>query len=366
MIPVSQPVMGRHAKKYLLDCLETGWVSSKGPYVERFERAFADFIGTKYAVAASSGTSSLHLALAALTIGPDDEVILPALTMIATVLPVLYTGATPVLVDSEPATGNIDITKIEKRITKKTRAIIPVHLHGHPADMAGIMKLAKKYHLAVIEDAAEAHGAKIRGKNVGSFGDMGCFSFYGNKIITTGEGGMVTTNHTGLAERIRSLCNLARTPGRHFLHQEIAYAYRMSNLQAALGLAQTEDADRFVAKKRRIAETYTRLLQHMHGITLPVEVPGYTSVYWQYGILFKNKKIRDMIAQKLAARGIETREFFIPLHHQPALIHKGLFTHQKFPVADTLSRRGLCLPSGLALGTKDIHFVCRIIMQALT
>lgn len=365
MIPVSQPIIGRNAKKYLLDCVKSGWVSSKGTYVERFEKAFARYIGTKYAVASSNGTSAIHLALAALNIGPGDEGIIPTLTMIATALPIIYTGATPVLADSEPITGNIDVGKIESKITRRTRAIIPVHLHGHPADMTEINNIARKYHLAVIEDAAEAHGAEIHGKKVGSFGDMGCFSFYGNKIITTGEGGMVTTNNKKLADRMRSLRNLARTPGRHFLHQEVAYAYRMSNLQAALGLAQTEEAGRYVAKKRRIAHIYTRSLNHIPALTLPAELPGYTSVYWQYGIVFKNKKTRDLVGQKLAARGIETREFFTPLHRQPAFTKRGLFTGESYPVAENLSVRGLCIPSGLALSGADIGNICTTLQSLL-
>lgn len=363
MIPVSDPIIGRHAKKYILDCLASGWVSSKGTYIDRFEKAFAGFIGTKYAVATSSGTSAIHLALAALDIGLGDEIIIPALTMIATALPIIYTGATPVLVDSEPRTGNIDTTKIQAAVTHRTRAIIPVHLHGHPADMTEIVRLAKKNNLAVIEDAAEAHGAQIHGKKAGSFGDMGCFSFYGNKIITTGEGGMVTTNSKSFADRVRSLRNLARTPGKHFLHKEIAYAYRLSNLQAALGLAQTEDARRFVAKKRRVARTYNRLLKKIPNITLPTEIPGYTSVYWQYGILLKNKKTRDGIEKKLAARGIETREFFIPMHRQPALTKLGLFKNQRYPVAEELSSRGLCLPSGLTITAKELHDVCATLIN---
>lgn len=365
MIPVSEPIIGPNAKRYILDCLTTGWVSSKGAYVDRFEKKFADFVGTKHAVAVSSGTSALHLALAALGIGPGDEVIMPALTMIATAFPVIYVGATPVLVDSERATGNIDTNNIRAAITRRTRAIIPVHLHGHPADMKPILKLAKQYHLAVIEDAAEAHGAAIGGRMTGSFGDMGCFSFYGNKIITTGEGGMVTTDNARLAARIRHLRNLARTPGKHFVHQEIAYAYRLGNLQAALGLAQTEEARRFVAKKRHIAKTYNRLLRNIPGITLPAEAPGYTSVYWQYGVLFTSKKIRDRVEQQLARKGIETREFFVPLHRQPALTRRGLFKKNRYPVSEYLSSRGLCLPSGVALPDGDISTICTALQSSL-
>ncbi len=365
MIPVSEPLIGRNEKKYVLDCLTSGWVSSKGSYIRRFENAFARLIGTKYAVACSSGTGAIHLALAALHIGPGDEIIVPTLTMIATALPIVYLGAKPILVDSEKNTGNINVSKIEEKITKKTRAIIPVHLHGHPADMAAVRKLAKKYKLAVIEDAAEAHGAKIRNKLAGSFGDMGCFSFYGNKIITTGEGGMVTTNNKRLADRMRSLRNLARTPNKHFLHQEIAYAYRLSNVQAALGLAQTENAKNFIAKKRTIAQKYSRLLSGVNGLRLPSELPGYTNVYWQYGILFNSKQTRDSVEKKLAKNGIETREFFIPLHRQPAFKKIGLFTGERYPVAEHLSSHGLCLPSGVALTGADIAYVCTTLRSLL-
>lgn len=365
MIPVSDPIIAKNAKKYLLTCLTSGWVSSRGPFIERFERVFARFIGTKYAVATSSGTSALHLSLAALRIGPGDEVIVPTLTMIATALPIMYQGATPVLVDSEPGTGNIDVQKIKAKITRRTRAIIPVHLHGHPANMTAIMDLAKKHHLAVVEDAAEAHGAEFKGRKVGSFGDAGVFSFYGNKIITTGEGGMVTTNNKALADRMRSLRNLARTPGKHFLHQEVAFAYRLSNLQAALGLAQTEEADRFVDRKRAIAKKYNELLSGVSGIILPVERHGYKSVYWQYGIVFSGELMRNTVEKLLAKRGIETREFFVPLHRQPAFTKRGLFSKERYPVSEMLSARGLCLPSGLTLTDNEITYVCKNLVSSL-
>lgn len=381
MIPVAQPIIAKNAKKYVSECLTSGWVSSQGEYVAKFEDAFARFIGVKYAVATSSGTSALHLALAALNIGKGDEVIIPALTMIAAALPVIYQGATPVLVDSEPDTGNIDVTKIEEKITKRTRVIIAVHLHGHPVDMEPLLKLAKKYRLAVVEDAAEAHGAGIRIKNnesrsmkqgwvkVGSLGDIGCFSFYGNKIITTGEGGMAVTNHKKLAERMRSLQNLARTPGKHFLHQEIGFTYRMSALQAALGLAQLEEVNRFIEKKREIAALYNKLLSQSEGlITLPLEKAYARSIHWQYGILLnkESKLHRDKLAKYLAKRDIETRTFFVPLHEQPAFEKLGFFRGEKYPVAEDLSTRGICLPSGLAISKKDIHFVARMLKAILS
>jgi perosamine synthetase len=333
--------------------------------VEKFERAFARWTESSYAVSCPSGTAAIHLALAAAGVKPGDEVLLPALTMVATALPVIYLGAKPVLVDVRPDTGTIDENKIVSKITEKTVALIPVHLHGHPANMTAIKKTARHHHLKVIEDAAEAHGARIGTRMAGSIGDMGCFSFYGNKILTTGEGGMVTTMSKRFDTRIRLLRNLARTPGRHVLHQEVAYAYRMGNLQAALGLAQTEEADTFVAKKRHIAALYTRLLQRETGMTLPVELPGYRSVFWHYGILLSNGKVRNRIERQLAKKGIETREFFIPLHRQPAFTRLGLFRGERYPVAEDLGRRGLCLPSGLTITDAQIRFVCKTLISLL-
>lgn len=240
-IPVNEPLIAKNATKYVLDCLETGWVSSAGTYIEKFEKAFAKYLGVKHAITTTSGTTALHLALLTLGIGSGDEVIVPTLTMIASVNSICYVGAIPVLVDSEPETGNIDPKKIEEKITKKTKAIMPVHLYGHPADMDKIMEIAKKYKLAVVEDAAEAHGAEYKGEKAGSFGKINCFSFYGNKIVTTGEGGMVVTNDDKLAERARSLKDLAHSKKRRFLHEELGYNFRMTNMQAALGLAQLEE-----------------------------------------------------------------------------------------------------------------------------
>lgn len=371
MIPIASPLIPKNATKYLLRCLKSGWISSKGPFADRFEQKFAEFVGAKYGVATNSGTSALHLALAAIDIGPGDEVIIPALTMIATALPVLYLGATPVLVDSEAETGNIDVGQIEEKITKRTRAIIPVHLHGHPAAMAEILELAKKYRLQVIEDAAEAHGAKILlnsgWRTVGSIGEIGCFSFYANKIITTGEGGMAVTDSGKLAERMCSLRNFSRTSGQHFLHTEIGFSYRMSSLQAAFGVAQLELARKFVAKKRAIAKRYRRLLSSVSvsSVTLPIEKADAKSVFWQYGILLLNQSIRDRVASFLKKHGVETRPFFIPLHQQPGLIKRGFFRGERYPVAEELSQRGLCLPSGLTITESQISFVCHTLQNEL-
>lgn len=374
MIPVSEPLFGKNASKYLLECLKTGWVSSRGTFVERFENAFAKFIGTKYAVACTNGTHALHLSLAALNIGPGDEVIVPTMTMVATVMPIIYLGAKPVLVDSEKVTGNIDVNLIEKKITRKTKAIIPVHLHGHPVDMDKLLILAKKYHLKIIEDAAEAHGAKYyssshkKWQKVGSIGDFGCFSFYANKIITSGEGGMVTTNDKKMYERLKQLRNFFHSKKRHFYHEEISFAYRMSNLQAALGLANLENAKNFIAKKITIAKIYTKSLNSLNSITLPFQKTYAKNVYWHYAVIMNEKSnfTRDKLAILLTNKGIETRNFFIPMHLQPAFVKMGLFKNEHFPVAEKLAKNGLCLPSGLALTKIQQNFVCHTLKKILT
>lgn len=376
-IPISKPIIAKNAQKYLLGCLKSGWVSSKGPYVEKFEKAFAKFVGTKYAIATSSGTASLHLSLAALDIGPTDEVIVPTLTMIAAALPIIYVGAKPVLVDSDNDTGNLDPALIESKITKNTKAIIAVHLNGHPADMAPLLSIARHHHLSVIEDAAESHGAEYKQKKVGSIGDLGCFSFYGNKVITTGEGGMVVTNNKILAEKVRSLRNLARTKGKHFYHQEIGFTYRMSNLQAALGLAQLEQADKIIKLKQHLAAIYMDQLKNMPGLTLPLQMPYAKRVYWNFDILLENKhttvipakagihKItsRDRIASYLQTHGVEIRNFVIPLHKQPAFLKLGLFRGEKYPVAENLSRQGLSLPLGPDIKKEEINYICNLIIE---
>jgi len=367
MIPVSKPIIAKNAKKYLLECLKSGWVSSKGQFVERFEKEFAKFIGVRYAIATSSGTAALHLSLAALKIGPGDEVIIPSLTMIATALPIIYCNATPVLVDSEEVTGNINAALLEAKITKKTKAIIVVHLNGHPVDMKPILKIAERFKLSVIEDAAESHGAKYlmgkRWKMVGSIGDLGCFSFYGNKMITTGEGGMITTNNKKLAERIRSLRNLARSKDKHFFHQEIAFAYRMSSLQAALGLAQLEEFNKFLEIKNRLAALYTKQLSKIKGLKLPTQKPYAKRIYWHYDILVKDSLYRDKLAKFLENKSIESRIFVIPMHLQPAFGKLGLFKSEDYPRAEKLSNLGLSLPLGLALKEKEVKYICSKIKQ---
>ena len=366
VIPIADPVISKRADRYIIKTLRDGWISSKGPVVDRFEKKFAKFIHTNHAIATNSGTSSIHLALAALGIGPGDEVILPTFTMIATLLPVVYLGATPVLVDVEHDTGNIDCTLVKKALTAKTKAIIAVHIYGHPADMSTLLSIAGKRTIPVVEDAAEAHGAQYKSSSthwstVGSLGTAGCFSLYANKIITTGEGGIAVTNDSALAERMRSLSNFARAPGQHFSHTAIGYAYRMGSLQAALGLAQLPEAAARVKRKRQIAGLYSQQLRTIPGITLPIEKPYARSVFWHYGIIVtqKARRTRNELARFLAKNNIETRNFFVPLHRQPVLRKKNLVSGCRFPISDYLGTGGICLPSGLTITNKEILFICR-------
>ena len=365
MIPVNQPLISKNALKYVSDCIKTGWVSSAGTYISRFEYEFAKFVGMKHAITTTSGTSALHLSLATLGIGPHDEVIVPAHTMFACAAAVVYTGATPIVVDVERDTWNMDVSLVEAKISKRTKVIMPVHIYGHPVDMDPIIALAKKYRLTVVEDAAEAHGALYRGKMVGSIGTIGAFSFYANKIITTGEGGMVVTNNEKLAKRARSLRDLAHSPKRRFLHEEVGFNYRLTNLQAALGLAQLEEVDRFIRKKLWMAQLYNKHLSKIEGITLPPKKPWAKNVYWMYAIVVEDAFgiSRDELQKKLYERGIDTRTFFIPLHRQSALKRLGLVTSDTYPVADEIAERGMYLPSGLAITKKEIEEVCDTIHE---
>lgn len=365
MIPVNRPIIAKKAFNYVTDCLKTGWVSSSGRYVTLFEEKFAKFLGVRYALTTTSGTTALHLALATLRIGPDDEVILPTLTMGACPMSILYTGAKPVLVDSDPETYNLNPEKIEEKITKKTKAVMVVHLYGHPAEMDQILKIAKKYKLIVVEDAAEAHGATYKGKKTGNFGKINAFSFYANKIITTGEGGMVVTNSKKLYERAKALKDLAHSPKKRFLHTELAFNYRLTNLQAALGLAQLEEVKKYLKIKRQMADFYQEKLKNINGLILPKEKRGVKSVYWMYAVLVEKAfpLTKNQLVKKLAENGIETRDFFIPVHQQPAFRKMGLFKDEEYPVAERLSKIGLYLPSGLGNTKAEIKKVCQVILS---
>jgi len=362
-IPVSAPVLGQKELEYVTDAVKTGWISSAGRYVTEFEKRFSAFCNAKYGITTCNGTTAIHLAIASLGIGPGDEVIVPDFTMIASVNPVRYTGAKPVPVDSELTTWNIDVTMIEKKVSPKTKAIMVVHTYGHPVDMGPVLEIARKHGLHVIEDAAEAHGAEYKGKKVGAIGDVGCFSFYANKIITTGEGGMVVTNNDKIAEMARLLRDQAFEKQRRFWHRYVGFNYRMTNVQAAIGLGQLERIDEFVQRRRKNAYKYNSMLQDVKGVILPPEAKWAKNVYWMYSILLdENVEVdRDILMAKLRDNGIDTRPFFYPIHLQPAYF--GWFTPEKFPVSEKLSETGLNLPSGNELTEEEVSKVCKTIQS---
>lgn len=357
IIPVCEPTLTGNEKRYVNECLDTNWISSAGRFINEFEDRFAAACDTQFGVACGNGTVALHLALAAMNIGPGDEVILPTFTMIATINAVVYTGAMPVLVDSEPKTWNMDINQVADKITPKTKAIIPMHTYGHPVDMAPLMELAEKHGIWVLEDAAESHGAVYHGKKTGGLGHAGCFSFYANKNITTGEGGMITTNNEALAKLCRNLRDHAFSSERHFWHKYLGFNYRMTNLQAAIGLAQTEAMADLVAARRRNAMLYNKLLADIPGITTPAELPGCKNVYWMYSVMVQDEfgLTRDQLRHFLAREGIETRTFFIPMHFQPIYYHT--FKGQRYPVAENLCYRGFYYPSSSSLTEREIRYI---------
>jgi perosamine synthetase len=353
-IPVYEPLLNGKEEEYVLDCIRSGWVSSLGKYIPQFENLFAEFCGSKYSVAVSNGTVALHLALATLGIGPGDEVIIPSLTFIATANAVHYTGAEVVFADCEEKTWTIDVNDIRRRITSRTKAIIPVHLYGHPADMYALLELAKEKHVFIIEDAAEAHGAMAYGQCVGSFGDINAFSFYGNKIITTGEGGILTTNNPHLNERMRFLRDHAMSNEKRYWHTEVGYNYRMTNMQAALGVAQMERIEEFIHRKVTLAGIYNLGFSKIPGITLPPKANWAEPVYWMYSILINDDFPinRDEVMKKLKEDGIDSRPFFYPIHTMPPYEKK-----QTLPITENLSRRGINLPSSPNLTDGDIEHI---------
>jgi len=356
--------LGEVELDYLQQCLKSGWVSGAGPFIEQFEAAFAQFCEVPFAIATQSGTAALHLALLALGIGPGDEVITPTLTFIATANAIAYTGATPVLVDSETSTWNLDPASLEKAITARTKAIVPVHLYGQPAQMQAILDFAAQHGLAVIEDTAHAHGARYNGQPLGGLGELGLFSFHGSKIMTTGEGGMVVTRRADLAERIRLLRNHGTPPGEHYWHVVQGYNYRMTNLQAALGLAQMSRITQLIGARQTVAQTYAQALANVPGLSLPPNPAWAQRVYWLYSILIDEERFgceRDTLAETLRQAGVETRPIFPPLHTQP--VYAGRMASLHFPVADDLARRGLNLPSGPNLTPEAMHYIIAVILR---
>jgi perosamine synthetase len=359
MIPVNEPRLEGRELEYVTECLRTGWISSAGRFIGEFEESWAAYCGRRFGVAVCNGTVALQLAIAALDLGPGDEVIMPAFTIISCALAAIYQGAVPVLVDADPETWCMDVAQVAARISPRTRAIMPVHIYGHPVAMDPLLDLAERHGLAVVEDAAEAHGAEYRSargaspswRRCGSFGDMSCFSFYANKLVTTGEGGMVVTDDEGLAKRLRLLRNLAFKPGQRFLHNELGFNFRMTNVQAAIGKAQVERMDDTVERKRRIGARYQAALGSLPGIRVQVERPWARSVWWMNGLVLDGSGGRTAasLAGELAALGVETRPFFLGMDRQPALRARGLFEGETYPVSAELADMGLYLPSGVGL-----------------
>lgn len=376
MIPVNEPLLDGNEKKYLEECIDTGWISSEGPFVKRFEEQMAAMVGRRHAIAVCNGTAALEAAVAALELEPGDEIVMPAFTIISCAAAIVRCGCVPVLVDSDPITWNMDVEKLKDKIeteievkgNRKIKAVMVVHTYGFPVDMDPVLELAGRYRLKIIEDAAEMHGQTYRGRPCGSYGDLSTFSFYPNKQVTTGEGGMVLTDDDHLAERCRSLRNLCFQQHKRFVHEELGYNFRMTNLQAALGVAQLERLDVFVARKRHMGGKYTEGLMRVKGLELmPPKTEYADNIYWVYGMVLKDEVPFDAeeAMRRLRQNGIGTRPFFWPMHEQPVFRKMGLFSGENHPVAERLARRGFYIPSGMALTDGQMEEVTAAIKNLL-
>jgi perosamine synthetase len=376
MIPVNEPLLNGNEKKYLSECIDTGWISSEGPFVQKFEEGVAAAAGRRYGIAVCNGTVALEAAVAALELQSGDEVIMPAFTIISCAAAIVRRGCVPVLVDSDPLTWNMDVDKlrtkikieIEKKKNRKIKAIMVVHIYGLPVDMDPVIEIAGNYGLKIIEDAAEMHGQRYKGRPCGSFGDISTFSFYPNKHITTGEGGMLLTDDERLAERCRSLRNLCFQSKKRFVHEELGYNFRMTNLQAALGLAQLERLDEFVERKRRMGKRYNEMLMRVEGLELMTTNTEYAdNIYWVYGMVLKDAVPFDAeeAMKRLGSRKIGTRPFFWPMHEQPVFRKMGLFEGERYPVAERLARRGFYIPSGLALTEAQLEEAAEAVKEMM-
>lgn len=359
-IPVNEPLLNGNEKKYLNECIDTGWISSEGPFVKRLEDNMAAYVGRKHAAAVSNGTVALDLAIEAMELNPGDEVIMPAFTIISCILGLVRRGIKPVLVDSDPDTWNMDVSHIEEKITAKTKAIMVVHIYGLPVDMDPVIELAHKYGLMIIEDGAEAHGLEYKGKKCGSFGDISIMSFYPNKHVTTGEGGMVLTDNERMYERCNAFRNLCHKPGFRFVHEELGYNYRMSNIQAAVGVAQLEKIEEHLQKKQEMGKLYQEIFRNNEKFQKPLEKTSYAqNVYWVFGLVMdkSDKRSAHEVIEQLAKEGIGCRPFFYPMNLQPALKKLGLFEGESYPVAEWLYEKGFYVPSGLSLTEEQMLYI---------
>lgn len=362
-IPVAQPRLAGNERRYVLDCIDSSWISSAGKYIGQFEEMFARFCGVKHAISANNGTTALHLALVAMDLQPGDEVIIPTVTYIATANAVRYCGATPVLADVSRETMNLDPADIERHITPRTKGIIPVHLYGHPADMTAINAIARRHKLWVLEDAAEAHGAEVSGRRVGALGTCATFSFFGNKIVTTGEGGMITTDDDALAAHLRLLRGQGMDPQRRYWFPVVGYNYRMTNIQAALGVAQMETVDQSIAERDQLAKTYDKHLGSLRDhLVLPSCAPWARQVFWMYTVFLREgtEKERDAVMRQLDAQGIETRPVFYPMHVLPPYQQASTF-----PTADAWAQRGINLPTWQGLSEPQVERIAKALKSVL-
>lgn len=358
MIQVNDPLLDGNELKYVSECVTTGWISSSGKFIAEFEKNWAAYCGMKHGIAVSNGTVALELAMEILCLPPGSEVILPSFTIISCAQAITKAGCVPVVVDCDPKTWCMDVNQVKDAITPKTKAIMPVHIYGHPVDMDPLLELADKHELIVVEDAAEVHGADYKGKKCGGLGHISCFSFFANKIITTGEGGMVLTSDDKLAERLRLYRNLCFQSKQRFLHEQIGHNFRLTNLQAALGLAQLERIESFIERKREMAAMYHQGLTGL-PVRLPIEMPWAKNVYWMYGIVLDeeiNINAKEF-ALSLRSEGVETRPFFLGIHEQPVFKNMGLFNNVTLPVTERIARQGLYLPSGQAITDDQINYV---------
>jgi perosamine synthetase len=359
-VPVNEPLLYEDAKRYLIECIDTGWVSADGHFVRRFENELAARVGRKHGVAVCNGSAALDVAVAALRLDPGDEVILPSFTIISCAAAILRSGGVPVIIDTDPITWNMRVDQIEARVSPRTKAIMAVHIYGLPIDMEPLLRIAQKYGLKVIEDAAEALGAEYNGKACGSFGDVSVFSFYSNKPVTSGEGGMVVTDDADLADRCRSLRNLCFRSDRRFIHDELGWNLRMSNIQAALGVAQLAKLDEVVSRKRKMGLRYRQLLKAVPGLQHPLEKTALSkNSYWVYGLVLTDDVDFDAAEamRRLARLNVQTRPFFWPMHKQPVFQRMGLFAGESYPISERIARRGFYLPSGLALTDTQMTIV---------